>query len=244
MTEHTPTFASKSVHGRVERPVPPQALRRRVHGADDLARLELTGNSRVLDFGCGCGRVLTFFQRATGAELYGTDIDGEAIAWTRENLPDIADFQQNANWPPLSFADGFFDFVFSVSVFTHLPRRMQTAWLAELRRVTKPGGYLLLTTHGPHMVPQAPDPAPGRPLRGLRISLNRLMVAARRRKLRRAGFFYLGKIDAEGMPKFYGLSYQTHEGIRAQWGQFFEIEAIVPKGINDHQDLVLCRRPG
>ncbi|MGY1688890.1 class I SAM-dependent methyltransferase [Geodermatophilus sp. SYSU D01105] len=51
-------------------------------------------------------------------------------------------------WPPLPFDDGRFDLVLGYSVFTHLPVDHQDAWLAELRRVTRPGGLLLLTVHG------------------------------------------------------------------------------------------------
>ncbi len=39
-------------------------------------------------------------------------------------------------------------FVYSVSVFTHLDERGQFDWLAEVRRVLRPGGVALLTVHG------------------------------------------------------------------------------------------------
>ena len=37
---------------------------------------------------------------------------------------------------------------YTFSVFTHLSEALQVSWLAELSRVLKPGGYLLLTTVG------------------------------------------------------------------------------------------------
>src|SRR5438046_2874585 len=50
--------------------------------------------------------------------------------------------------PPLAFANATFDLAYALSVFTHLPEAMQHDWMDELRRVVRPGGYLLLTTHG------------------------------------------------------------------------------------------------
>jgi len=41
-----------------------------------------------------------------------------------------------------------FDFIYAFSVFTHLSESGQVAWLAELSRILRPGGYLLMTTHG------------------------------------------------------------------------------------------------
>ncbi len=113
----------------------------------------MTDATRVLDFGCGCGRVLAYLRREIAGELTGSDIDGEAIAWCQENLAEVGTFVRNEIMPPLPFPDATFDLTYAVSVFTHLPKRMERAWLRELTRVTKPGGYLLLTTNGTHGVP-------------------------------------------------------------------------------------------
>ncbi len=43
--------------------------------------------------------------------------------------------------------DAEFNAVIGVSVFTHLPNRLQDIWLTELKRVTKPGGVLILSVH-------------------------------------------------------------------------------------------------
>ncbi len=42
---------------------------------------------RILDFGCGCARVTRWLQYETGdSELFGCDIDAEAIAWNQINI--------------------------------------------------------------------------------------------------------------------------------------------------------------
>jgi SAM-dependent methyltransferase len=101
----------------------------------------------VLDFGCGCGRVMRSWKDLDGPRLHGTDYNPFLVEWCRHNLS-FAEFSVNGLEPGLDHADGQFDLVYSYSVFTHLPPEMQRPWLDELMRVTAPGGHLLLTFHG------------------------------------------------------------------------------------------------
>ena len=147
-------------------PLPPATLRVRVAGDADAAwfleggrlaeetlrgALERAGArleemASILDFGCGCGRVLRRLADLPG-ELHGSDFDGPAVEWCAENLP-FAAFVHNGLEPPLPFGAGEFQFVYAFSVLTHLPVDIQHSWVAELARVLRPGGYLLLSTHG------------------------------------------------------------------------------------------------
>lgn len=101
----------------------------------------------VLDFGCGCGRVMRYWAAQDRVHLHGTDYNPKLIAWCRRNLP-FADYQVNGLRPPLSYVGGTFDLVYARSVFTHLPEALQSEWLAELRRILRPGGMLLFTVSG------------------------------------------------------------------------------------------------
>lgn len=101
----------------------------------------------ILDFGCGCGRIIRHWSKHTPAVLHGTDLNRHAIEWCRSHLP-IAQFQFNGPLPPTGYPAAMFDFVYCFSVFTHLPAEQQQLWLAEMKRILRPGGYLLLTTHG------------------------------------------------------------------------------------------------
>lgn len=111
--------------------------------------ISLTPDSRMLDFGCGCGRVMRHWKNAHW-ELYGTDYNKDLIRWNRKNLS-FANFEINQLSPPLNYESGFFDLVYAFSVFTHLSLDLQKAWRDEMRRVMKPGGVILFTTHGKHM---------------------------------------------------------------------------------------------
>jgi SAM-dependent methyltransferase len=146
-----------------ELPFPPPRLRVLVSGTASLEWFLLSGAqtaeqirelvegafervSPVLDFGCGCGRVLRHFAGTQGA-FFGSDYNGEAIGWCQENLR-FARFLVNGPEPPLALAGEAFGLIYAISVLTHLPEAAQHAWLREYARVLRPGGLLIFTTHG------------------------------------------------------------------------------------------------
>ena len=101
---------------------------------------------RVLDFGCGSGRVLRqFLDEAQEAEFWGCDTHGPSVEWVQENLcPPLHCFRNDVE-PGLPLEDGHFDLVWATSVFTHIPD-IWADWLLELHRILSPGG-LLVSTH-------------------------------------------------------------------------------------------------
>lgn len=237
-----------------ERPFPGEALAARVAGrADrewffesgqrsvaDIERLlaivgrRLEDHGRILDFGCGCGRVMLWLSHMAGkSQLYGVDIDSAAIEWAAAHLP-YATFQVNRPLPPLDFPDEFFDLVYSHSVMTHIDERYQDAWLGELCRVTRVGGLVLLSVHGEHALryledqwrTRGIDPTP----------------------LRRAwdidGFVYLSDDEWTGgpFPDFYHTTFHAPGYVFAHWSDFFGIRAYVPRGALDYQDFVVLER--
>jgi SAM-dependent methyltransferase len=101
----------------------------------------------VLDFGCGCGRVLSHLQNYNKTKFFGTDYNSLPIDWCKQNLP-FANFGTNSLKPPLSYDDEMFDLVYAFSVLTHLTIDTQKEWILELTRILKNGGFLLVSTHG------------------------------------------------------------------------------------------------
>jgi SAM-dependent methyltransferase len=148
-------------------PLPPARLRTVVAGTPGVAwflesgkqqaavireALERHGSpldeaGRMLDFGCGCGRVIRHWSRLTGPKIHGSDYNRRLVNWCESNLQ-FAEFAVNELEPPLAYEPGLFDVVYALSVFTHLPENLERAWIDELSRILQPGGLLLLTTHG------------------------------------------------------------------------------------------------
>jgi 2-polyprenyl-3-methyl-5-hydroxy-6-metoxy-1,4-benzoquinol methylase len=56
--------------------------------------IELENLHTVMDFGCGCGRVLRYWSSMTGPRLYGVDYNTQLIDWCQRNLP-FAEFHLN-----------------------------------------------------------------------------------------------------------------------------------------------------
>jgi len=104
----------------------------------------------VLEWGCGPARIIRHMPGLLdypGARWHGTDYNGKTIAWCRKNIRGIS-FSENRLSPPLPFEAGQFDCVYNISVFTHLSEGMHFAWMEELSRIMKPGGIIIMTTHG------------------------------------------------------------------------------------------------
>lgn len=125
--------------GKVGADVIREALRR--HG------VELEQLGALLDFGCGCGRTARHWQDLEGPEIHGCDYNPTLVQWCQRNLP-FMEARVNRLGPPLPYGDAAFDFVYALSVFTHLPEPLQHSWMAEMRRIIPLGGHLLFTTMG------------------------------------------------------------------------------------------------
>jgi len=99
---------------------------------------------RILDFGCGVGRLLNHFQdEAKTFEIWGCDLHEPSIAWLRKTFGSTMKFFVNRMEPPLPVENGYFDLVLGMSVFTHIPD--WHAWLEEVARILHPGGTAILS---------------------------------------------------------------------------------------------------
>jgi SAM-dependent methyltransferase len=237
-------------------PMPPVELRFNVAGTRDEALFDQLGRrsvedfsqalagvgrslgefSRILEWGCGCGRILRHltFDPAR-QEVHGCDIDPKGIEWLQANLPDVQ-VLTNGGLPPLPYPDGHFDLIINHSVLTHLDERYQDAWLAEIRRVLRPDGLAILTVHGPFAyqswIANLPTHAP---------ELSKV-VAESRRALESTGiYFFVDDAWAHNFPEYYQSTFHAPWYVFDHWKSHFDIVSYIPRGSLKHQDMIVLR---
>jgi len=107
----------------------------------------------VLDFGCGCGRVLAgWVMHGSPMRLCGCDYNPALVAWCNNNISE-ATVRVNRLGERIPFEDSSFDLVYLLSVFTHLTVAEQKRLVGEFRRILRPGGYVYVTFHGEYFYP-------------------------------------------------------------------------------------------
>ena len=116
-------------------------------GENDARRLAwfFAPGARVLDLGCGVGRVLRFLA-PRAKEVIGVDISTEMLARAEQNLAGVPNARliHTAGATLEGVSSGSVDFVYSLLCLIHVDRRSAYRYLGEIRRVLRPGGLAFL----------------------------------------------------------------------------------------------------
>ena len=122
----------------------------------DLSAAEIDSTKLVdtLDFGCGCGRFLAgWVMHGSPMRLRGCDYNPALVKWCSEHIPGVI-VKVNRLGEDIPFETGSLDFVYLLSVFTHLTVAEQKRLVGEFRRVLRPDGYVYVTFHGEYFLPE------------------------------------------------------------------------------------------
>jgi len=117
------------------------------------------GELRILDFGCGWGRMLRLMRskkELDSTRLYGCDPLRVALEICRRSLPDVY-ISPCRLYPPSDYRDGMFDIIYAYSVFSHLSEGCHLAWASEFARILQPGGTVCLTTQPRNLIEVCSD---------------------------------------------------------------------------------------
>jgi len=98
---------------------------------------------KILDVGCGSGQWLNFFKEKE-VEYFGVDVSEKLIEIAKKTQKEGTFLVGNCQ--NLPFEDNFFDKVYAIGVFHHLPsKELREQCLREIKRVLKNKGILILT---------------------------------------------------------------------------------------------------
>lgn len=239
-------------------PVPPLALRSitaapeedvfLLTGEADLAYLlglyeryvqQRPTRPRVLDFGCGCGRLTRFLAVDARYEGVACDLNPNHVAWCRENIGNV-ETVVNAPAPPLPFADASIDFAYLLSVFTHLTEAAIMAWLIDLARVMRPGGIVAITTHGYPAI----DTIIGSEIHHQMYRIDAAGATDLRNRLAGEGFIHLpygeDVLKLANVGTDYGNSFIHPDYARRRWSAHLHVVDHLPGGLRGGwQDVFL-----
>lgn len=139
---------------------------------------------RILDFGAGIGNSIESFGRHfPEAALTCADVSGDSLAYAERRHPGAARMLRIGG-ERLALPDASVDLAFAACVFHHIAAAEHPVWLAELLRVTRPGGRLALFEHNPW------NPLTVRAVRTCPFDENAVLIAppAMRARVRAAGW--------------------------------------------------------
>jgi SAM-dependent methyltransferase len=108
-----------------------------------MARLGHGEDSAVLEFASGYGRVTRHLRLP---KLTSCDIHPEAVEFLRSKMNVQAIL--SASDPAMFECKDRYDFIFVLSLFSHLPENLYAGWLKRLYDLLRPGGHLMFTANG------------------------------------------------------------------------------------------------
>lgn len=107
-----------------------------------LGMIERQRNGKVLDIGCGDGKISSLIRESTGMDVHGVDISETAVE--RANKRGIKAKPMDVDKGNLPFSNGSFDAVFCGDLIEHIYDTEKL--LDDIRRVLKGDGYVVLST--------------------------------------------------------------------------------------------------
>jgi len=110
-------------------------------------RPSLLKGKRILDYGCGHGRVTRFLPTLfSPSKLVAADVWDSGVEFCSKELGTTPFLISKKN--PISKFDDQFDIIIGISIFSHLPPKSFDVNMSELASVLAKDGLLLFTTHG------------------------------------------------------------------------------------------------
>ena len=185
--------------------------------------------TRILDWGCGCGRLTRHWLGLYCGKdrVFGADIDPVNLNWCKENLGE-RNFFLAPLYPPTDLPRPF-SLIVGNSVLTHLTHDAMRAWLAHIADLLAPNGLALLSYHGDFSLAtyhsRHPDVY---------------------RRIKAAGFDATAVSDdlGDAIPdrKYYRQTFMTDEFAEGLFREFFDYRGRRVGVVSRYQNIAILRR--
>ncbi len=198
----------------------------RAFGGKPLSRYH-----RILDWGSGVGRVARHISNhfAPNSEVHCVDVDTVNVEMARRFLPRVV-CELIPFYPPTEMSSNYFDFIYGISVFTHLTESAQEVWLSELARIAKPGALVIMTVSAEFAALSLSSAGTVFPLGDL------LQIGIADRLMDRNLGIKLAKTN------YYRSTFHLSQYIKGEWTKYFEILDIIHRSEVHIQDFVIMRK--
>jgi len=191
--------------------------------------------TRVLDFGCGSGRLARYLNMHEDVEPFAVDANPLLVEWCQLNLDRAVTLLQ-AGRQRLPFGDGMFDFIYAPSLFTGAAHERMQPWFDEVTRVLAAGGLLLAVTYGPTALAAIRASAAHRATFQITPARAAELIEA----LPLEGRIHL---PLEASDAGEGFTFIHPDYAAANWNpEAFEILQHIPGGLRAWQDIVVLQR--
>lgn len=200
------------------------------------AGFDLAQGATLLDFGCSSGRVLRPIAAwRPDLDCVGCDPQPGAIEWAGEHLP-MARFFVSPGVPPLPLEGASVDAAFAISIWSHFAEPQALTWLQEMHRIVRPGGAMLLTSHGIDSLATFVR----------REQMNHESAAEVVRALVRHGHHWFDVFGADGdwgvKDTGWGNGYLSMDWLLRHATPGWAVRLFLPAGIDQNQDVVVLER--
>ncbi|MGL4489556.1 MAG: methyltransferase domain-containing protein [Rhizobiaceae bacterium] len=199
-------------------------------------------SSKVLDIGCGWGRITRMFARDVPIEgIFGCDIDSEALSICRF-LGVPGRFVLNKANEPMPFADNQFSMMTAYSVFTHLPENAALAIFAEMSRVAQKGCLFVFTVEDEKFLDYFDIPGiESHSERWRLLSAHKAEVPAIRERYRNGEYIYLTtNEESVRSSDVYGDALVSQKWLETNTKPYFRILGFYPTKAPVHQAVVVA----
>jgi SAM-dependent methyltransferase len=186
---------------------------------------------RWLDFGCGYGRVVRFLvERVSEQRVFVTDVIKEGVDFCAAEFG-VHPVYSQAELERVTL--GSFDFVYAISVITHLNERNSIAFLRLLGQSLTEGGIAMFTTHGRRSIENAA-------LYGSEYEARKSEIAA---LVEERGIAYL---PYDFVEDDYGMTWHSREYVEAKMAELHGLRMVPisfrPHALDGHQDVHAFQR--